>query len=60
MSKTVNKAQYWRDRAKDTRAIVAETRDPQARSILTEIANSYDRIAELVAARTPPAKETEE
>jgi hypothetical protein len=60
MSKTVNKAQYWRDRAKETRAIAAETRDLQARSILAEIADSYDRIAGLVAGRTPPAKETEE
>jgi hypothetical protein len=60
MSKTVNKAKYWRDRAKETRAIAAETRDAQARSILAEIANSYDRIAELVEGRTPPAKETKE
>jgi hypothetical protein len=60
MSKMVNKAQYWRDRAKETRAIVAETRDPQAKSILAGIADSYDRIAKLVAARTPPAQETKE
>jgi hypothetical protein len=60
MSKTDNKAQYWRDRAKETRAIVAETRDLQARSILAEIADSYDRIAELVEARAPAAKKTEE
>jgi hypothetical protein len=60
MRTTVNKAQYWRDRAKETRAIAAETRDLQARSILAEIADSYDRIAELVEGRTPPAKETKE
>ena len=39
--------EYWRFRAKNTRALAAETEDVSAKKILEDVAASYERLAEL-------------
>ncbi len=38
-------AEYWRDRAEETRTKAAEMRDPESRRVLLYIADSYDHLA---------------
>jgi len=38
---------YWRFRAKNTRALAAETKNVSAKKILEDVAASYERLAEL-------------
>jgi hypothetical protein len=38
---------YWRFRAKNTRALAAETTDVSAKKLLEDVAASYERLAEL-------------
>jgi len=42
-----NDPEYWRFRAKNTRALAAETVDVSAKRILEDVAASYERLAEL-------------
>ena len=42
-----NDPEYWRFRAKNTRALAAETTDVSAKKILEDVASSYERLAEL-------------
>ena len=51
MPQSTDSAKYWRGRAADARAMIAEMRDPETKRILEEIAESYDRIADLTEAR---------
>ena len=51
MPQSTDSAEHWRGRAADTRAKMAEMRDPETKRILQEIAESYDRIADLTEAR---------
>ena len=39
--------EYWRLRAKNTRALATETKDVSAKKILEDVAASYERLAEL-------------
>ena len=39
--------EYWRFRAKNTRALAAETKNVSAKKILEDVAASYERLAEL-------------
>jgi len=39
--------EYWRFRAKNTRALATETKDVSAKKILEDVAASYERLAEL-------------
>jgi len=43
--------EYWRFRAKNTRALAAETKDVSAKKILEDVAASYERLAELAEQR---------
>ena len=43
--------QYWRDRAKSTRADAERMADHAARHILLAVAESYERLAERIAMR---------
>ena len=43
--------EYWHSRAEETRTIAAIISDPEARRILFEIAEGYDRLAEGAAER---------
>jgi hypothetical protein len=40
--------QYWRDRAKKTRADAERSSDPIAKRLLLAIADSYERLAERI------------
>jgi hypothetical protein len=44
---------YWRRRAETTRTLADEIHVTEVRRILLDIAKSYDRLAELAAARKP-------
>ena len=43
----VDDPEYWRFRAKNTRALAVETKDVSAKKILEDVAASYERLAEL-------------
>jgi hypothetical protein len=51
MSQSTDSAKYWRGRAANARAMMAEMRDPETKRILQDIADSYDRIADITEAR---------
>ena len=51
MSQSTDSAKYWRGRAADARAMMVEMRDPETKRILQDIAEFYDRIADLTEAR---------
>jgi hypothetical protein len=55
-----NDPEYWRFRAKNTRALAAETNDVSARKILEDVATSYERLAELAEQghKEKPAEES--
>ena len=44
-------AQYWRDKAEEARAMASQLRHPAARSVMTDIAQKYERMAERAAKR---------
>jgi hypothetical protein len=46
MTATENDSKYWRGRAAETRAKAEQMGAPEAKRILLEIAESYDRMAE--------------
>jgi hypothetical protein len=52
--------EYWRFRAKNTRALAAETRDVSGKKILEDVASSYERLAELAeqGRKEKPAEES--
>jgi hypothetical protein len=43
--------EYWRLRAKNTRALAAETNDVSAKELLADVAASYERLAKLAEQR---------
>jgi hypothetical protein len=43
--------QYWRDRAKNTRAHADRATDPKASRILLDVADNYERLAERIQQR---------
>jgi hypothetical protein len=56
MAEQENDSKYWRGRAAEARAKANQMRDPVAKGIMLEIAESYDRIAEHAATRGRFAK----
>ena len=44
--------EHWWSRAEETRTIAEIMTDPEARQIMFDIAEGYDRLAERAAART--------
>jgi hypothetical protein len=52
-------AEHWWSRAEETRTIAELMNDPEARRIMFDIAEGYDRLAERatqrVTSRTPPS-----
>ena len=40
------KADYWRERAKEARAKAVEMRDPEFKRIMFDIAEAYERVAD--------------
>jgi hypothetical protein len=44
-------AEYWLGRAEEARSLAEITRDPEARRIMFDIAEGYDRLAERAAER---------
>lgn len=43
------RAEFWRSRAEEARAMAGESKNPETKRILVGIADSYDRIAALAA-----------
>jgi hypothetical protein len=56
----VDDPEYWRFRAKNTRALAVETKDVSAKKILEDVAASYERLAELAeqGRKEKPAEES--
>ena len=50
---------YWRDRADEARAIAETFRDPEARRLMLEIAERYERMVARIQTRPPPTKDGE-
>jgi hypothetical protein len=42
----LNDAQHWRDRAAEMRALSAEMKDFEARTLMLKLANDYDKLAD--------------
>jgi hypothetical protein len=47
MSSTLRDAEYWRNRAREARALAEQTSDPEGRRELLKIAETYERLAQL-------------
>ena len=47
MAADLKDPEYWRFRAKNTRALATETKDVSAKKILEDVAASYERLADL-------------
>jgi hypothetical protein len=52
MKTLLDDAEHWLSRAEETRTIAEIMTDPEARLIMFDIAEGYDRLAERVAERT--------
>ena len=52
MKTLVDDAEHWRSRAEETRTIAEIMTDPEARRIMFDIAEGYDRLAERAVERT--------
>jgi hypothetical protein len=48
--------QYWRERAKKTRADADRAADPRAKRMLLGVADSYERLAEMIEHRLREAE----
>ena len=53
MQTLLDDVEHWWSRAEETRTIAEIINDPEARRIMFDIAEGYDRLAERVASRTP-------
>jgi hypothetical protein len=60
MESIPSEAERWRERAAEARAGAAEMHDPNARLVMLEIAENYERLAKYAEARAsrPPGGET--
>jgi hypothetical protein len=47
----IDDPEHWRQRAKESRALADQLDDPTAKQTLSEIAQSYERLAELAERR---------
>jgi hypothetical protein len=52
MKTLLDDAEHWWSRAEETRTIAEIMNDPEARRIMFDIAEGYDRLAERAAERT--------
>ena len=52
MKTPLDDAEHWLSRAEETRTIAEIMTDPEARRIMFDIAEGYDRLAERVVERT--------
>jgi hypothetical protein len=48
----IDDPEHWRQRAKESRALADQLADPTAKQTLFEIAQSYERLAELTERRS--------
>jgi hypothetical protein len=53
MQTLLDDAEHWWNRAEESRTIAELMNDPEARRIMLDIAEGYDRLAERVASRSP-------
>ena len=54
---SINDAKHWRDRAAEMRALSAEMKDFESRTLMLKLANDYDKLADRAeerAARDKP------
>jgi hypothetical protein len=56
MRRLFNNRKHWRDRAAEARIRAAQMPEPEAKHVLLNIAEGYDRLAELVGARKETAQ----
>jgi hypothetical protein len=56
MKTLLDDAEHWLSRAEETRTIAEIMTDPEARRIMFDIAEGYDRLAERVVERTGSGK----
>lgn len=56
MSTLLDDAEHWWSRAEEARTIAEFMSDPEARRIMFDIAEGYDRLAERAAERTSSLK----
>jgi hypothetical protein len=56
MKTLLDDAEHWWSRAEETRTIAEIMTDPEARRIMFDIAEGYDRLAERAAERTGSCK----
>jgi hypothetical protein len=56
MKTLLDDAEHWWSRAEETRTIAEIMTDPEARRIMFDIAEGYDRLAERVVDRTGRSK----
>ena len=47
----LNDAKHWRDRAAEMRVLSGEMKDLETQSIMTKLANDYDKLADRVEQR---------
>jgi O-methyltransferase involved in polyketide biosynthesis len=56
MHTLIDDAEHWHSRAEETRTIAELVHDPEARRIMSDIADGYDRLAERAAERVANRK----
>ncbi len=56
MHTLIDDAEHWHSRAEETRTIAELINDPEARRIMSDIAEGYDRLAARVAERVASCK----
>jgi len=47
----INHPEYWRNRAKEARAVVAQTRDTHIKALMLKFAQDYEKLAKRAEAR---------
>ena len=56
--KLVDSPEFWRSRAEEVRAIADDLHDPDAKAIMTRIADDYERLAQHAERRRMSGSET--
>jgi hypothetical protein len=51
MSPLINDSAHWKRRAEEARRVAEQLDDPAAKATMVEIAESYERLAEMAALR---------